>query len=225
MTNITFDGAAGYLVRAKTQRAGVVLLPTIYGVNPFVRDIAAELAAGGITTLIWDIYPGEALPADFDAAIKNASRMRDAPALAAMTKCVDFLVGELRVAAVGTLGFCLGGRYVFMLAAQDRRLAACASIYPSIHAPNQPGQDDDAVARAAAIACPVQLVYPGRDHITTNDTFFRLQHNLQRRDAATVVLHYPAAGHGFLHNDAPENQAAARQARPLIPAFLAGCLG
>lgn len=62
MTNITFDGAAGYLVRAKTQRAGVVLLPTIFGVNPFVRDWASMLAEHGITTLIWDIYPGADLP-------------------------------------------------------------------------------------------------------------------------------------------------------------------
>ncbi|HUZ72092.1 MAG TPA: dienelactone hydrolase family protein [Stellaceae bacterium] len=225
MTTITFDGAAGYLVRAKTQRAGVVLLPTIFGVNPFVRDWASTLAEHGITALVWDIYPGEDLPGDYNAAIKAAGRLRDAPALAAMTKCVDFLAGELHVTTVGTMGFCLGGRYVFMLAAQDRRLAACAAIYPSIHAPNQPSQDEDAVARAAAIACPVQLVYPGRDHITSNETFHRLQQNLQRRDAPTAVQYYPTAGHGFLHNDAPENQAAARQARPLISAFLAGCLG
>lgn len=142
-----------------------------------------------------------------------------------MTKCVDFLVDELRLVNVGTMGFCLGGRYCFMLAAQERRLKACASIYPSIHAPNLPTQDEDAVARAAAAACPMLLVYPGRDHITSNDTFRRLQQNLQQREAATVVQYYPQAEHGFLHNDAPANRDAACQARPLIPAFLAGCLG
>jgi carboxymethylenebutenolidase len=225
MTNITFDGAAGFLVRAKTQRAGVVLLPTIFGVNGFVREMAETLAAHDITTLIWDIYPGEPLPGGFDAAVKAAGRLRDPSALAAMTKCVDFLVDELRLAQVGTMGFCLGGRYVFLQAAQDRRLKACAAIYPSIHAPNQPSQVEDAVARAADVACPVLLVYPGQDHITTNDTFHRLQRNLQQRAAPTVVTYYPAAAHGFLHNDAPENQEATRQARPLIPAFLAGCLG
>ncbi len=75
-------------------------------------------------------------PTGFEAAIKPRPGCATRRSLAAMAKCVDFLADELRLAAIGTMGFCLGGRYVFMLAAQDRRLGACASIYPSIHAPN-----------------------------------------------------------------------------------------
>lgn len=225
MSMVTFDGATGYLVRAKTQRAGVVLLPTIYGVNPFVRDIAAALATDGITTLIWDIYEGAALPAGFDEARRRAGLLRDGPALAAMRKCVDYLANEIGVASVGTLGFCLGGRYCFILGARERRLTACVSVYPSIHTANEGGQTEDAVTLAAEIACPVQVIYPGRDQITSRATFDRLQHNLQSRPAAaTVIQLHPLAEHGFMHNEAPENLAADRRARPLIAPFLNACL-
>jgi carboxymethylenebutenolidase len=222
MSAITFDGVTGYLVRAKTQAAGVVLLPTIFGVNPFVRDFASALATDGITTLIWDIYSGEALPGGFDEARERAGKLRDGSSLTAMGKCVDFLANELRVAAIGTIGFCLGGRYVLTLGAHDKRLGACVSVYPSIPG----GPDDDAVTHAGEIACPVQVIYPGRDYITSNETFQRLQQTLQSRpSAATVMQLHPLAAHGFMHNDGPENQLADRQARPLVAPFLTACLG
>ena len=224
MSTVTLDGASGFLVRAKSQRAGVVLLPTIFGVNPFVREFAASLAADGISTLIWDPYPDEDLPQGFDAARARGGQLRDTPSLDAMSICVDFLMGELRVDHVGTIGFCLGGRYGLLLAARDNRIGACASVYPSIHAPRNANQEEDAVSRAAEIGCPVQLLYPGRDNVTSNETFYRLQQALQRRTAPTVVQLYPQADHGFMHNDGPENKIADRHARPLVTAFLQTCL-
>ncbi|HZT51144.1 MAG TPA: dienelactone hydrolase family protein [Stellaceae bacterium] len=225
MSTVSLNGASGYLVRAKTQRAGVVLLPTIFGVNPFVRDYAAALAADGISTLIWDIYPGEALPQGFDESRARAGKLQDPVALKAMTACVDFLKTELKIEHVGTIGFCLGGRFVFLLAARDRRIEACAAVYPSIREPRPANQPDDAVAIAGDVPCPVQLLYPGRDNVTSNDTFFRLQQSLQRRKAPTIVQYYPEADHGFMHNEGAANAVADRLARPQVSAFLAACLG
>jgi len=224
MSTVTLDGASGFLVRAKHQRAGVVLLPTIFGVNPFVRDFAGQLATDGISTLIWDPYPGEPLPQGFDDARARGHQLRDTPSLDAMSICVDFLMDELRVDHVGTVGFCLGGRYVLLLAAKDARITACASVYPSIPAPRGPNQEEDAISRAAEIACPVQVLYPGRDHVTSNDTFSRLQQMLQRRSAPTVIHLYPQADHGFMHNEGAENRVADRQGRPAVTAFLQSCL-
>jgi carboxymethylenebutenolidase len=224
MSTVTLDGASGFLVRAKSQRAGVVLLPTIFGVNPFVREFAATLAADGISTLIWDPYPDEDLPQGYDAARARAGHLRDNPSLDAMSICVDFLMGELRLDHVGTIGFCLGGRYCLMLAARDNRIGACVAVYPSIREPRSDNQEEDAVSRAAEIACPVQLLYPGLDNVTSNETFFRLQQQLQRRPTPTTVQLYPQADHGFMHNDGPENKIADRLARPLVTAFLQTCL-
>lgn len=224
MSTVTFGGASGFLVRAKSQRSGVVLLPTIFGVNPFVRDYAAQLANDGISTLIWDPYPGQALPQGYDEARARGHQLHDTTSLKAMTACVDFLKTELRIEQVGTIGFCLGGRYVLLLAAKDARISACAAVYPSIPMPRSPTQEEDAIALAAAIACPVQVLYPGRDHVTSNETFFQLQQALQKRAAPSVIQLYPKADHGFMHNDGDENRIADRQARPLVTAFLRSCL-
>ena len=220
MSMIDLDGASGYLVTAQRQRAGVLLLPTIGGINSFARDYAEGLAAAGLTTLVWDPYGGEPLPKSHEEALSRAGTLRDGPSLDAMSICVDHLMGELRIDAVGTLGFCLGGRYCLMLAAREARIAACSAVYPSIHVPKFANQDEDAIQRAADVGCPVQLTYPLRDRVTNNETFFRLQESLQRRKAATLVQLYPEADHGFMHSPGDANAAADRHARPLIRGFL-----
>jgi carboxymethylenebutenolidase len=224
MSMIDLDGASGYLVKASRQRAGVLLLPTIGGINSFVRDYAEGLAQAGLTTLVWDPYGGEAPPKSHEESLSRAGTLRDGPSLDAMSICVDHLMGELRIDAVGTLGFCLGGRYCLMLAARETRIAACSAVYPSIHVPKFAHQDEDAIQRAGEVACPVQLTYPLRDRVTSNETFFRLQESLQRRTAPTAVLLYPEADHGFMHSTGPANEAADRHARPLIRGFLEATL-
>jgi carboxymethylenebutenolidase len=224
MSTITLDGASGYLAKAKSPRAGVLLLPMIYGVNRFVRDYAGALAERGMTTLVWDPYPDETPPEGLDAALHLAKELRDTPSLDSMSICVDFLMGELQLDTIGTIGFCLGGRYCLMLAAADARIGACAAVYPTIEAPRRANQDEDAVLRAGEIACPVQLVIPGHDHITQAETYERLQTALERRAAYTVVQRHPDAHHGFMHTPEPANAIAAKRSRPVLSAFFEACL-
>jgi carboxymethylenebutenolidase len=220
MSTITLNGASGHLAAAKKPRAGVLLLPTIFGVNRFVTDFCASLAERGLTTFAWDPYSGEKLPQNFDEAVARARELRDGPSLDAMSISIDFLMGELRLDKVAAIGFCLGGRYCLLLAGRETRIEACVAVYPTIEAPRRANQDEDAVIRAGEIPCPVQLVMPGHDMVTSAETYLRLKTALERRPADTSVQIYPAAHHGFMHAPGAENEAAAKHARPLVASFL-----
>jgi len=220
MSTITLDGASGHLAAAKKAKGGVLLLPTIFGINAFVKEFSAALAERGLTAFAWDPYSGEDLPKGRDDALARSGQLRDGPSLDAMSIGIDFLMGELRLDKVATIGFCLGGRYGLLLAARDTRIEACAAVYPSIQAPRLANQDEDAVIRASEIPCPVQLMMPGHDTVTSPETYLRLKTALERRPVPTSVNIYPAAHHGFLHAPSAENDAAAKLARPLVTAFL-----
>jgi carboxymethylenebutenolidase len=224
MSTITLDGASGWLVKAERAKGGVLMLPTIFGVNKDARDYAAALAHIGLSTLIWDPFADEKPAATQADAVKRAGNLRDGPSMDAAAICIDFMMDELRLDSIGTMGFCLGGRYCLMLAAREERISACASIYPTVQVPKLPHQEEDVISRAAEIQCPVMVVYPGRDHITSNDTFGQLQDQLQRRVAPTSILLYPHADHGFFHTEGAANETAVRQSAPQINAFLKACL-
>ncbi|MGH7090986.1 MAG: dienelactone hydrolase family protein, partial [Stellaceae bacterium] len=71
---------------------------------------------------------------------------------------------------------------------------------------------------------PVQVIYPGKDHVTSNATFHRLQDALQQRAQPSSILLYPGADHGFMHESGAANEFADRHSRPQIAAFLAASL-
>jgi carboxymethylenebutenolidase len=216
----------GHLAHAERPRGGVLVLPTISGVDEPMRERARVLAEAGFTAMVWDPYPGEMPPADIPSGQARAGKLADS-AVDAMAECVGYMLGKLRLPAAATLGFCLGGRYAVLLAARDHRLFACVPYYPSIRVPMQPNHTLDALALAADIRCPVHLVHGTGDKVFLQPVFEQLRALLERRAAATFVQVHPDAVHSFMRPDlqnVPANAAATRLSWPPVMAFLEASL-
>jgi carboxymethylenebutenolidase len=224
--DIKQSGLFGFLAQPDAPtKAGVVLLPTIFGVNAFARGYAETLARAGLAAAVWDHYEGLPLTTDYDESKARARKLSDAGMHAKVGKWIDYMLNDLQLTSVGVAGFCMGGRYVLMAAAQDRRIKACVAAYPSIEVPRLANQDEDAVALAADIRCPVHVVQPGHDHVATVDTYVALKQQLNKRAAPTIWQYYPDAEHGFMHRKEPAaNPAATVIASPQLVAFLTACL-
>lgn len=216
----------GHVAHAEKPRGGIVLLPTIFGVDRFSQGRANILAEAGYTTLIWNPYPGEGAAPDYPTAMAKAKTLSD-DAVADMSACVSHLLDAFKLPAVAVLGFCLGGRYALLLAADDKRLLGCSSFYPSIREPMKPNEKQDAVARAAEIGCPVHVTTGTADEVLLFPTFLKLRDTLEKRDAATVAEVHPGAVHSYLRPDlqtVPANASATRLSWPSSMRFLETCL-
>jgi carboxymethylenebutenolidase len=216
----------GHIAHAERPRGGVLILPTVMGVDAPMRERARILAEAGYTAFVWNPYPGKTPPSDLESARALATKLNDG-ALDAMSDCLTHLLEKLRVPAVAVLGFCLGGRYAVLLAAKDRRLKACVPYYPSIRIPRQPNQSLDAIALAAEIECPVHLIHGTGDQVFLHAVFLQLRDVLDRRKVPTASQVHPDAVHSFMRPDlhsAPANAAAARLSWPPALAFLETCL-
>ena len=222
--DIARDGLYGYLAQPeKAGKGSVLIVPTIFGVNPFVRGFADTLARAGLTAAVCDLYSGLPLPANYEEALARARKLNDAMADDIEGRWLDYL--QRGSASLGMAGFCLGGRFVLIRAAQDQRIKACAAAYPSIDNPMLPHQSQDALKLAAGIACPVHVCQPGIDHVASPETYRTLRDALLGRAAATIIQYYPEAEHGFMHRKEPAaNPAATAIAAPQVVAFLAACL-
>lgn len=221
---VEIAGAAHYLAPVPGARAGVLLIPTIAGINPWARHEADALAAFGYTTLVWNPYPGTRDGLGHAEALERMESIPDATCLDQLGRAIDFLQNDRKLATVGAVGYCLGGRLTLLLGAHDARIAAHVAVYPSITGPE--GAADVAVTGAQAIPSPVQLIYPGRDRVTSYEIFRAIEAALQQRSVETSVLLYPEAEHGFMHKPGVAvNDAATASARPQIGGFLAAHLG
>ena len=153
------SGLFGFLAQPDAPtKSGVVILPTIFGVNAFVRGYAETLARAGLAAAVWDHYEGLPLTTDYEESKARARKLSDGGMHAKVKKWIDYMTSDLALSSVGVLGFCLGGRYVLMAAAQDQRVKACAAAYPSIENPGFP-------TRSRTRSAPtVWQYYPDAEH-------------------------------------------------------------
>jgi carboxymethylenebutenolidase len=224
--DIKQSGLFGFLAQPDAPtKAGVVILPTIFGVNAFARGYAETLARAGLAAAVWDHYEGLPLTSDYEESKKRGRTLTDPKMHGAVKTWIGYMLSELQLTSVGVIGFCMGGRYVPMVAARDKRIKACAAVYPSIEHPRPAHHAEDALALAAEITCPVLVVQPGHDHVASPETYAALAETLHKRDAPTMWQYYPDAEHGFMHRaEPPANPAASAIASPQLVAFLQACL-
>jgi carboxymethylenebutenolidase len=208
----------GWLARPKDETGvGMLLLPHVQGIDHAMKNEDAQgFADAGYTTFVWDPYPG------FDVESgKEPPRYPDERAVTDQIACVDYILSGLGVRRLGMIGWCMGGRMALNLAAREHRLVAAVAYYPSIRDPRPEGVID-AVAEAAKITCPLQVIYPGKDHVTSNETFAALQASLDKCSGAVTVHVYPDAVHGFMSrmDQSEANRQAGDLAWPQTMAFL-----
>src|SRR5947209_12976864 len=91
------SGLFGFLAQPDAPTtAGVVILPTIFGVNAFVRGYAETLARAGIAAAVWDAYEGLPLIIDYVESKVRSRKLSDAGMQAKVKTWTDYLLSELR---------------------------------------------------------------------------------------------------------------------------------
>jgi len=224
---ITVGGLPAFFARPLGRsRGGMLLLPMITGIGAQVREYAEDIAGAGLTALVWDPFHGvsdDDAPRERLVELMNA--LDDEECIAEMRTLLDHMFGELELASVGVIGWCLGGRLALILGSRDDRLANVVAYHPSIHDQRPPNQTVDAVDSAGRITAPVMVLHAGADTVMSPATFARLQTTLQSRESGATVMHvYPGAEHGFsvrARHTNPVNAAAYAVSWPQVLEFAA----
>jgi carboxymethylenebutenolidase len=219
------EGSARARVVAPSEPSGigVLLYPTIFGVNAAMERFAGELAELGMTVAAWDPYRGEPISDDLMQMVKRSAAVEDTTAIDEVRAIADHMQAELGLRRLGGIGWCFGGRIGLLHAGLDDRIAVLCSYNPTILSPTPvevvgvgttskadlPGQTMDEFELAARIVGPVQVTRPEHD-FTQPAEYQTLVDALFRRPAPTFYEYYPGVGHGYSYEPGAENERAHR---------------
>ncbi len=202
----------------KKANAGVLILPSRDGLGGPLDIVLQGFAAAGLTAFAWDPYTAYGNVTSEDKARISQKVQRDEIVEQEHMECLDFMRKDLALERIGTIGFCMGGRMAIVLAAEDARINAVSAYYPTIRLP-MPANVKDVIGLSPKVACPVEVHYPGKDILTTYESFQKLRAALESRKvlAATLTYFHPDATHSFFpepHEPNRPDEVAAKLAWP-----------
>jgi carboxymethylenebutenolidase len=200
------DGGAG---------RAVVVIQEAFGVNSHIEDVTRRFAAVGYHAVAPHLFhrtgDGVVPYGEFAKVLQHVAALSDEAFLADVDAALAHLaeVG-IPAARTGIVGFCMGGRVTFLVAAR-RLLGAAVGFYGGGIVTQRFPQFPPLVGEATTLKTPWLGLFGGRDESIPVADVERLEAELKNAPVPTEVVLYPDAGHGFFcdQRDAYHAEAAA----------------
>jgi len=121
------------LPRDPSRHRAIIVIHEWWGLTPWVKSQASNLAKNGYVVLALDLYHGEVTPISSQARKLKRNLSLD-QAIGEMKAAFDYLVRRANVdpKRIGALGWSMGGSLALQLAMHEPRLAACVVNYGAL---------------------------------------------------------------------------------------------
>jgi carboxymethylenebutenolidase len=175
---------------------GVVVVSTIFGVEPDVVEVADRLAAEGCVAAIPNMFWRDerdsgvlVSPTDYGRAIARSERIDLDQSMSDLATVVADLKRRPQCnGRIALMGFCFGGPYA-LLGAGGLGIEVALSYHGS-----HVGKYLDAVDK---VRCPLSFHYGDRDHVAPMSEIEEIRKAFARLPDAEVHV-YPGGGHGYM---------------------------
>ncbi len=188
-----------YVAAPANPKAAIIVIPEIFGINAGIRQKCEKLAEQGYLAaapdIFWRFAPGVELNPDVEAELQEAfgyfgqydpdGGVKDVEALIRAIR--HGLAGNPVIEKVGAVGYCLGGKLAYMVAARTDISASVGYYAVGL---------DQMLNEVHAIANPLVLHIAGEDGFVSKDAQAAMHAALD--DHPKVTLYdYPGLDHGF----------------------------
>ena len=183
--------AHGYLaIPDSGSGPGVIVIQEWWGLTDYIVDVADRLANEGFVALAPDLFGGKTTH-DSGEAGRLMNELPVEQAARDLSGAVDFLLDHPAVTStkVGTVGFCMGGGFVLLLAAQQGdRVGAAVPFY---------GVGTAVPDQFSGLTAAVQGHYAEQDQFYPVEEARKQEQQIREESGAEVRFFYYPAGHAF----------------------------
>lgn len=204
----------------------VVVIQHQGGVDEFIEEMTQRVASAGYVGAAPDLYHRDGPDGQDDGPTRRA-RLLDVNVINDVNATVDFLKEHRAVDGerLAIVGFCMGGRVAFLMAAAQPAFKAAADYYGgNIMVPW--GEGPAPFDRTAEIHCPLIGLFGEEDANPSPADMRKLDVELTRHGKMHEFYSYPGANHAFMNRRGNRYHAQAdRDSWPKTLAFFEKYLG
>lgn len=205
----------------------LVMIQHQTGVDEFMQGMAQRLAGAGYLAAVPNLYHRDGPDCQDDPRTRS-QRLGDRRVMNDIEATVKFLRGNPHVDGhrIGIVGFCMGGRVVYLAATTNPAFKAAVTFYPG-NTGRAWGRDiPSPFERSAEMKCPIQGHFGDDDKNPSPEDRQKLAAELTKHDKLHEFHAYAGAGHAFMDNTKESFRAAAEAAAwPRMVEFLRRHLG
>jgi carboxymethylenebutenolidase len=187
----------------------MLVVHEIFGVHEHIRDVCRRLAKRGYLAVAPDLYAGVGdvgAMTDIQEIIRRVvSRVTDAQVMSDLDDTIDWArrTGKADVARQGIIGFCWGGRIVWLYAAHSPDLKAGVAWYGRLAGEATAAQPRHPIDIARKVRCPVLGLYGAADQGIPAATVEQMRAALDKASKTFQIILYPDTPHAFFADYRP----------------------
>lgn len=194
-------------------KAAIIVIHEIWGLNAHIRDVARRFARQGFITIAPDLYTRQGTPnldlGDREGLMKFVASLSDPQIVGDLQAAIGYLNGQ-GIEKIGSIGFCMGGLYSYLLACQSDKLGAAVDFYGRIaYAETSVNKPVSPLELAPNLKCPLLCNFGETDASIPQSDVAKLREALAGSTPDWKINVYPGAGHAFFNDTRPSYNAAA----------------
>lgn len=193
----------------------IVVIQEIFGVHEHIKDVCRRLAKlgyyaiapelftrqgdvskmtdiGEIISKVVAIVPDEQVMSDLDAAVAFAQKS-----------------GRANTARLGAVGFCYGGRQIWLYAKHNPKIKAAVAYYGLLDGFKSAVKPKDPIDVGAEITVPVLGLYASNDSFVKNEVVDKMRAAIGKGKSGSEIVVFPGVNHGFHADYRPTYDKAA----------------
>jgi carboxymethylenebutenolidase len=178
----------------------VIVLMEAFGLNGHIKNVTERIAREGYVAIAPDLYhrePERVVPySELQKAVGIMNRLKDDKVMGDVGAVIKHLKGQnyVKAGSIGVTGFCMGGRFTYLAAAQHNKdVKAAVAFYPG----GVPLGNPSPLSRTGEINCPIYLFFGGKDPLIPADHVAQVNKALTDNHKTFMMKLYPDATHGF----------------------------
>jgi carboxymethylenebutenolidase len=193
----------------------ILVAMEVFGLHEYIKDVTRRLGKLGAFAVAPDYYfrlgdltkitqPAQLMPLANRKPDQELFSDLDATVAWARSQGGD-------TDRLGIVGFCRGGRTVWLYATHNASLKAGVAFYGSLMDPPSAAMPKNAFDLATEVKAPVLGLYGAEDASITPDQVETMKERLEAAGKTTKFKIYPGAGHGFFADYRQSYRADAAQ--------------
>lgn len=205
----------------------LLVIQEIFGVHEHIRDMCRRFAKLGYYAIAPEMFARQGdvskmndvgqILAEVVPKVPDAQVMGDLDATVAFAKAS----GQADTAKLGAIGYCWGGRTVWLYAAHNPALKAGVAYYGLLQGMKSDNKPADPLDMAATVKAPVLGLYAGIDKYIPMEHVEKMRGLLAQGRSGSEIIVFPGVNHGFNADYRPAyDRAAAEYASKLARDWL-----